>query len=222
MIPIKDSGSADSKKTVTISLIIINILVFLYMYSLPDAEFNQFIEKYAVIPYYIIHGKNLISLITSMFLHGGIMHIVGNMIFLYIFGDNIEHRLGSVKFLLFYLFSGIVGSIAQILISPFSTIPMLGASGAISGILGAYLVLFPNNRIKVLVSSYYGLRVATLPASTMLLYWIFYQFIYSLDSFTYMGQDVGGVAYLAHIGGFLFGVFIAKSFKDSILYYEDT
>jgi membrane associated rhomboid family serine protease len=153
------------------------------------------------------------NLVTSQFLHASFGHIIGNMLFLHVFGDNLEDFLGHFKFLLFYLFCGVVAGLAQTAIDPTSPIPIVGASGAIAGLMGAYLVLFPHSKIDVLIP--FGLYAsnATVSAPFMLLYWIGAQFFYGMGS---LGTFGGGVAYFAHIGGFIGGFLVAKILKKPV------
>jgi len=158
-----------------------------------------------------MHGQALQTLFTSMFLHGGIGHILGNMMFLNIFGDNLEDRLGHIKYLIFYLLCGLAASALQIIIDPGSQIPNLGASGAIAGLMGGYLVLFPTHKIDVLIPFFGFFNRSTVPAFTMLFYWIFFQF---LSGFGQLGTaESGGIAYFAHIGGFLAGIVMVIIFS---------
>lgn len=203
MIPIRDNNPSGSIPILTYTLILINILVFIIMLTMSEAHLKEFIYTYSIIPSQIVHGKNLHTLITSMFLHGSFGHILGNMIFLHIFGDNMEDKLGRLKFLMFYLFCGLIASLAQIAINPTSDIPNLGASGAIAGVMGGYLVLFPRAKIDVLFIWGFFITTYKVSAYFMLLYWIVYQFIFGMGSL--YATTSGGVAYFAHIGGFLAG-----------------
>ena len=216
MIPIRDHNPSGRTPFVSYFLIGINVLVFSLMFMLPKRVLEELIFTYALIPSLVTQGENLFTLISSMFLHGSLGHLLGNMIFLNIFGDNIEDRLGHFKFLLFYLFCGLSGSFLQSLTNPLSTVPNLGASGAIAGLLGSYLVLYPRHKIDVLIPYGFFTRVVALPAYTMLGYWILAQFIYGLGSLAVMEPDMGGVAFFAHIGGFGSGwlmtrIFVKKS-----------
>lgn len=210
MIPIRDHNPSGKTPIVTYFLIAINVLIFGYMFMLPENLLMEFINQYAVIPQLIISGKNLFSLITSMFLHGGWGHLIGNMLFLNIFGDNLEDTLGYFKYLLYYLICGLGASFLQILTSPYSTIPNLGASGAIAGVMGGYLILFPHHKVDVLFSFGYTLRKASVPAYFMLFYWFLAQLFYGVGSLAFMDEVMGGVAYFAHIGGFLTGLILIK------------
>jgi membrane associated rhomboid family serine protease len=171
------------------------------MFSLPQDQLTAFLNKYSLIPYYVIRGINLETLITSMFLHGGIGHILSNMLFLHIFGDNLEDWYGHIRYLLLYLFFGVIGAITHIVINPESLIPTLGASGAIAGLLGGYLVLYPLNKIDVLVPFFFIFKIS-IPAFFMLIYWIIFQFLQGYGS---LGVDSVDTAYFAHIGGFIAG-----------------
>ncbi|MBI4425962.1 MAG: rhomboid family intramembrane serine protease [Candidatus Kerfeldbacteria bacterium] len=208
MIPIRDHNPSGRTPYVTYSLIGLNVAVFVYMFFLGETGLRQFIEQYAMIPAKIIAGQSLLTMLTAMFLHGGLAHIIGNMLFLNIFGDNLEDRFGHVRYFGFYLLAGLAGSALQVAINPSSTIPNLGASGAIAGVMGGYLVLFPRERIDVLWTFGF-LGVSTVPASAMLFYWILFQFIAGAGSFASQG---GGVAYFAHIGGFAFGYLVTRLF----------
>lgn len=179
------------------------------MWGMSPSGLEEFVETWSVRPASIMSGMGLVTLLTSMFLHGGIAHVLGNMLFLHIFGDNLEDRLGHIGYLIYYLVSGVAGSVAQIWADPSSTIPMLGASGAIAGLMGGYLVLFPRHRIDVLIPWGFWFEELTLPAWTMLIYWIIFQVFGSLGS---LGVDGGGIAYMAHVGGFAAGVVLVKFF----------
>ncbi|MEX2577778.1 MAG: rhomboid family intramembrane serine protease [Verrucomicrobiales bacterium] len=164
-----------------------------------------------------------LTLLTSMFMHGGFAHIAGNMLYLWIFGDNVEHRFGHLRFLVFYLVAGLVGSAAQIAVDPDSVIPNLGASGAISGVMGAYIVLFPHNRVNAVV--FY--HVISVPAIFVIGMWALMQFVYGVGSIA-VTEQTGGVAYMAHVGGFVAGVAMGVICRltmneepDSILYPRD-
>ena len=186
MIPLRDHNPSGSTPFITYLLMAINILVFGYMFLLPENLLMGFIDQYAIIPGLIVKGQNLFSLISSMFLHGGIGHIIGNMLFLNIFGDNLEDRLGHIKYLLYYFVCGLGASALQILINPASAIPNLGASGAIAGIMGGYLVLFPRQRIDILFAFGWVLRRVTVPAYFMLFYWFIFQLFSGAGSLAFM------------------------------------
>ena len=201
MLPLRDSTPSNTFPLITVGLIIVNIAVFLYMLILPERALDSFIAQYALIP----REMSFRSIITSQFLHAGFLHIIGNMLFLHIFGDNLEDRLGHLKFLLFYLLCGIAAGLMQVFINPDSIIPVLGASGAIAGVMGGYLILFPHSRIDMLVFLGFFITTVRIPAALMLLYWAGLQLLYGTGS---IGTDSGGVAYFAHIGGFIAGLLI--------------
>jgi membrane associated rhomboid family serine protease len=209
---------------VTFALIAINIAVFLLLQEAGGD--NAFTYGFSTVPFEITHGVDLLrptqvtvggetglipqapgpdpiylTLLTSMFMHGGWLHLGGNMLFLWIFGDNVEHRAGAVTYLVFYLIAGLVASLAQVFIGPDSKIPSLGASGAISGVLGAYLVLFPRNRVTVFLFRF----LVVVPAIVAIGLWAVFQFINGIGSIA-VTEETGGVAYMAHIGGFLTGL----------------
>ena len=203
MFPLRDTQPSYTKPVVTVLLIVINLLVFIYELSQPNP--NRFIAHYGMIPDLFSFQK----LLTSMFLHGGWMHVLGNMWFLWIFGDNIEDVLGHGKFILFYLVCGIVAGLAQVLVDPTSRVPTVGASGAIAGVLGAYMVKFPHSRILSLVTIIIFFTTVEIPAWLMLIYWFAIQFFYGVGSigFSHVSQG-GGVAYMAHVGGFVAGALL--------------
>lgn len=203
---------------VTIGILVTNIAIFVF-FQLQDPAFTA---AYSTVPYEITKGVDLagptargevminhvagptpiyLTLFSGMFMHGGWMHLGGNMLYLWIFGDNVEHRFGSFKFLLFYLLSGLIATVVQIVLAPESIIPNLGASGAISGILGAYLVLFPRNKVNAVVL----FRIVSIPAIVVLGFWIAMQLWQGNAAMGSVGES-GGVAYGAHIGGFVAGV----------------
>jgi membrane associated rhomboid family serine protease len=218
MFPIGDQNDHSGIAFVTISLIGINVLAWLLELSQPSqGALQSFIEAWGVVPREYAVGRDLppaipypywSTLLTSMFLHGGWGHLGGNMLFLWIFGDNIEHRIGHLRFILFYLICGLAAGLAHIVFNSGSAIPTVGASGAISGVLGGYLILFPRNRVYVLT---WG-GVATVPAVVMLGLWILLQFVNEFGSVA-RTPETGGVAYLAHIGGFVAGMVLAPFFS---------
>jgi membrane associated rhomboid family serine protease len=228
MLPIGDQDEPGGLPVINIAIIAINVLVFVVL-QLPNDAFTM---GFSTIPKEITTGVDLVgplpitlpdgsvativeapgpnpiwlTLFTSMFMHGGWAHLGGNMLFLFIFGDNVERRLGSLLYLAFYLVCGVLASLAQVATNPESVIPSLGASGAISGVLAAYLVYFPQNRVRVLV----GFRFVTeVPALMMIGLWALIQFISGIGSIAVTDQTTGGVAYFAHIGGFVAGLVLA-------------
>jgi membrane associated rhomboid family serine protease len=219
MFPIGDDDSGRrSFPIVTLVLVAINVLVFLWQMSQGPQGFEQTVKAFGTVPFEISHGQDVgvpgpqpvyLTLLTSMFMHANWMHLIGNMVFLWIFGDNIEDHFGPVKFILFYLVCGFAASAAQIMMSPDSTIPGIGASGAIAGVLGAYLVMFPQARVRTL--SRYG--VTEVPAWMMLGFWIVTQVLAGMSQWG--GRELGGVAYAAHVGGFIAGVVLGKLFGSA-------
>lgn len=214
MFPLKDSKPSGIFPFWTILIILINVYVFFLEITSIDQQ--AFINRYALIPS-LINLNNISSLfpfISSQFLHAGFLHIISNMLFLWVFGDNVEERFGPIFFPLIYLLSGITGGLTQFILSPSSQIPMLGASGAVAGILGAYLVFFPRHKVKTLIPIFGFLTFIEIPATVMLIYWIITQIFAGTFSVISTSINSGGVAYFAHIGGFATGYFIAKLFKS--------
>ncbi len=218
MFPIGDEERpGQGLAVVTLGLIVINVLAFLFELSL-GAGLEGFIQTYGAVPREILTGQDVpppgptplwIQLLTSMFLHGGWLHIISNMAYLYVFGDDIEEAFGPMLYLLFYLGTGIVASLTHIFFSgPENTIPSVGASGAIAGVLGAYLVFFPRRRVHVLIPSYY-FATARVSALTMLGFWFLLQFLTGITALTQETAQTGGVAVWAHIGGFVAGAAVA-------------
>jgi len=205
MFPIRDHNPSDRTPFVTWALIAINIVVFLSYFpalSGSEARLMGFFDQWALVPSEVLRGVEGHTIVTSMFLHGGWMHLIGNMLFLYIFGDNLEDLMGHVTFLLFYLASGVAAAAGQVLADPGSSVPMVGASGAIAGVMGGYLLLFPRARIDVLVIIIFLIKIFTIPAWLMLGLWFALQLVNGLA----MDVAGGGVAYWAHAGGFVAGV----------------
>ncbi len=202
MFPFRDHNPSGRTPFVTWALVAINIAVFLAYWTSIDSEraLFRFFTEWGTVPYLIIRGENWDGLVTSMFLHGGWMHLAGNMLFLWVFGDNIEDELGHVRFLGFYLLAGLAAAALQIAAEPSSRIPMVGASGAIAGVLGGYLLLFPKARIDVLIIFVVFFRVVPIPAWIVLGAWFAIQLI---DGFGAAGSDV---AHWAHVGGFIAGL----------------
>jgi len=203
------------RPVVNYALIALNVLVFLYQLVLPEPELFNFIVRWGAIPEQISQGQNLYGLVTSQFLHGGWLHIIGNMLFLWVFGDNVEDTMGHVRYLLFYLLTGIAAALAQVLVEPGSGIPLVGASGAISGVLGAYILLFPRGRIRTLVLLGFFVTVVLIPAWVQIGLWVLLQFLNGFASLGVRTEETGGgVAYFAHIGGFVAGALLVWVFKD--------
>jgi membrane associated rhomboid family serine protease len=223
LIPIKDINPSRTTPVVTILIIITCTLVFLYELFLPLNWREVFIQMFAVIPYEISTGQDIPppdpltpygNLLSYQYLHGSFMHILGNMLFLWVFGDNVEDRFGKVKFLIFYTLCGVAAALFQVLVYPESKIPLIGASGAISGVLGAYAVLFPRAQIITLVFVFFFVDLVVLPAFLWIGVWFAIQFLSALFSVNHLGM--GGVAWFAHLGGFVTGVLLTKMiFWDS-------
>jgi len=216
VFPLKDDNPSESAPVVTVALIVLNALFFVYQISLEaggadGARAGQaFIEEFGLVPCRLTGacrvGPELpapvLTIFTSMFMHGGLFHIGGNMLYLWIFGNNVEDTLGHARYLLFNLLSGIAAALAQTAIGPSSVVPMVGASGAVSGVLGAYLVLFPRAHVTTLIILGFFFRLVQIPAMVVLGFWIVLQVLNGLGSF----GSSGGVAFFAHIGGFLAGI----------------
>ena len=204
MFPISDVIPSRTVPFVTVGLIIANALVFLYMITLPDAMLERFVATYAVVP----ASFSVPTLFTSQFLHAGWMHIIGNMLYLWIFGDNVEDRLGHFRYLLFYLGAGALAAILQVLFNPFSAVPMLGASGAIAGVMGAYFVLYPQSRVLTAVFIIIFFDVIEIPAVFFLGIWFLMQLLSGVGSLGVTNAASGGTAFWAHVGGFVAGVIV--------------
>ena len=228
MLPIKDDIPTQRKPVITIALIVVNCLVFFYENMLGRGGFALFTQKWGLIPVEFTTGVELTphiatssfaNLFTSMFMHGGFIHLGGNMLYLWIFGNNIEDRLGKVKFILFYFASGIVAALTFIVTDIHGEVPMVGASGAIAGILGAYIVIYPYARVQTVIFVLYFIRIARIPALFLLGFWFVLQVFSGLPALGTSGG--GGTAWFAHIGGFIFGVVVFKLFvkKPPRVYY---
>jgi rhomboid family protein len=202
VIPLRDYNPTRRPSLLTWGLILINFGVYFYLAQNPVMDENA-IAQYAVVPADIAAGRHLGTLITSMFLHANLLHVAGNMLFLWIFGNNVEDRLGEIKFLIVYFTAGLAGSLLQAIITPTSTVPMLGASGAISGLLAAYVLYFPRARVLTFIVPFFFF---TLPAYLFIGYWIAFQ---ALNAFLNIGVAGGGVAFFAHVGGFGAGLILA-------------
>jgi membrane associated rhomboid family serine protease len=206
MFPLRDTQPSYSRPFVTTVIIAINVMVYLYSVSLDDYSRNYFIGHYGLIPARL-HPS---AFMTSMFLHGGLMHIIGNMWFLWIFGDNIEDILGHTKYLAFYLLCGLAAALAQVLFNVDSRVPMVGASGAIAGVMGAYMVKFPHSRIVTFVFVFFFITTVEVPAVIMLLYWFVIQLFSGVGTIGYSHLSQGGTAWFAHIGGFVAGIILVN------------
>jgi membrane associated rhomboid family serine protease len=206
MIPLRDTQPSHSPPIVTATIIAINVLVFLYQVSLDSYTGNHFITVYGLIP----DRLDTPDLITSMFLHGGWLHLIGNMWFLWIYGDNVEDVLGHGKFALFYLLCGLGAALVHVMFNPYSRIPTVGASGAIAGVMGAYLIKFPHSHILTLVPIFVFFTTVELPAVIILAYWFILQIFSGIGSIGFSNVSRGGVAWWAHAGGFVAGMVLIK------------
>jgi membrane associated rhomboid family serine protease len=204
MFPVSDVIPSRTTPFVTIALIVVNVVVFLYQVTLSPVELNAFMASYAVVPAWFWWP----GLVTSQFLHGGWMHIIWNMVYLWIFGDNVEDRLGHVRYLVFYLFAGAAAGLLQVLFNPFSGIPMVGASGAIAGVMGAYFVLYPQSRVLTAIFVFIFFDLVEIPAVFFLGLWFLMQLLSGVGSLGASNAAGGGTAFWAHIGGFVVGVLI--------------
>jgi membrane associated rhomboid family serine protease len=218
LLPLKDDNPTSSFPFVTIAIILANGLIFSHQIRLDFAESQRFIFQWGAIPYQITHGEVLhvapgiplpLTLFSSMFLHGGFLHLFGNMLYLWIFGNNIEDTLGHFRFFLFYLVCGLFAAAVQIFSAPDLTVPMIGASGAIAGILGAYLLLFPGARVLTLIFIIIFIKLIRIPAIIILGFWFFIQLLG-------VGTATSNIAFFAHIGGFLAGLILVKLFQPRL------
>ena len=215
MFPIGDENRGQRLTPfVNYGLIALNFVVFFYELALSDPELTKFIYRWGTIPAEVSEGHDLVTLVTSQFLHAGWLHILGNMLFLWVFGDNVEDTMGHVGYLIFYLLCGIAAALAQVFINSGSQTPLVGASGAISGVLAAYLVLFPRGNIRTLILLGWIPLIFLLPAWVLIGYWIVLQFINGFLSLGVKTEEGSGVAYFAHIGGFAAGLLLVKLFKN--------
>jgi membrane associated rhomboid family serine protease len=206
MIPLRDSQPSRTAPVVTIALIALNVFIFLHEWSLDDFSRNYFMHRYALIP----ARFEASDLLTSMFLHGGWLHLIGNMWFLWIFGDNVEDILGRGKYLLFYLACGVAAALVHVAFHPDSRIPTVGASGAIAGVMGAYMLKFPHSRIVTLLPIFIFFTTVEIPAWIMLVYWFTIQVFSGVGDLAASTARGGGIAWFAHAGGFLAGMLLVK------------
>lgn len=205
MFPIRDHNPSDRTPVVTYALLIANAAIWLWSVTAitGDSALNWFYYSYALIPARLAGGEGYTGLLTSMFLHAGVLHLAGNMLFLFIFGDNLEDRMGHLPFAAFYIACGIAAGLAQVLIDPTSAVPTVGASGAIAGVMGGYLLLFPRARVDIILILIVFFKIFPVPAWIMLGIW------FAMQAFGGLGpQGDGGVAYWAHIGGFVAGLIL--------------
>jgi membrane associated rhomboid family serine protease len=210
MIPLRSSERVYSRTVVTGTLIAVNVVIFLYQNTLSTYRLNQFVETWGIVP----DDLHLISLFTSMFLHGGWLHLLGNMLFLWVFGRNLEDLIGGTRFLIFYLLCGLVSAVVQVIANAHSPVPTIGASGAIAGVMGAYLIKFPRSQIDTLVLLIVFFTRLTIPAPFYLLFWFGLQFLNGFESIGDRSYTGGGIAYFAHIGGFVAGMLLIRLFPS--------
>jgi membrane associated rhomboid family serine protease len=212
MIPLKDDIPTRTFPIITVAIVLVNIIIFVWSRTLSNGSELDFVYKYALVPRELLVSfssrpdllpYNVLTIFSSMFLHGGVLHVGGNMLYLWIFGNNVEDALGHTRFVVFYLVAGVVAALVQFSYDPGASVPMIGASGAVSGILGAYLLLFPTARVKTLIFILFFITTVEIPAILLLTVWFLVQILFS------HGQ---GVAWFAHIGGFIFGLLTIKIF----------
>jgi membrane associated rhomboid family serine protease len=226
MLPIRDDQPRYSTPFVTRFLIVLNLAIFLLEWALDPESLKVLVHQFGVVPYHLaafLGGSSRYSLLavvlpffTSMFLHGSWMHVIGNMWFLYIFGDNVEDYLGHFKYLVFYLLTGLIAMVTQVAVNLHSTVPTLGASGAIAGVLGAYFILYPRARVL----TWFFVFVIWVPAWIILGYWFVLNFLSgTATALAVRGQNMGGVAFWAHVGGFVSGALLVKAFGERRLRY---
>jgi len=224
MIPFKDDNPTSTFPFITIAFIVLNIFIF-FLQLTSSADPRDLVYFYGAIPHFLLTSSTtqpinpMGTVFTSMFMHGGLLHLGTNMLFLWIFGNNIEDQLGHFKFIIFYLLCGVIAAYSHALSGPSSMVPMIGASGAVSGVLGAYLLLFPKARVHTLIYLGFYIQVLRLPAVIVIGFWIVIQFINGLISKG--AANHGGVAWFAHIGGFIAGMILIRLFisrKRKIFY----
>lgn len=205
------------KPLLSYTFIALNVAIFILQFSMDPQAASDFVYQFGATPQKIVNGQDWITLFTSMFMHGGWMHLIGNMMFLWVFADNIEAVIGNVNFFAFYILGGLAASLAHIAFNPMSPIPAVGASGAISAVLGAYLIVFPHSKIKTLVLYFF----VSIPALVFLGIWIVQQLISGFGALGAASAQTGGVAWWAHIGGFAFGVvagfLIKRSYRGYVI-----
>ena len=212
MIPLGDASREPERFPVmTTAIIVVNVIVFIM--ELAGGE--PFVLRWSEVPATIVAGHRWITLLTMMFMHSGWLHILGNMVFLWAFGPEIEDSMGPVRYLAFYLLSGLAASLAQIAIAPHSTVPNLGASGAIAGVMGAFLITYPGDQIRTLLVFFWWVRVTFIPAALLIGFWFLMQLFDQVGAVASSAGSAGGVAYAAHVGGFIFGTVTGRLFEGS-------
>jgi len=211
MIPLSDaSRRPDRFSAMTTMIIVLNVFVFV----LEVMGGDDFVKQWSVIPADIVAGRHWITILTAMFMHGGLLHILGNMVFLWAFGPEVEDAMGGLRYLTFYLLSGVVASLAQILAMPGSTVPNLGASGAIAGVMGAFLITYPGDQIRTVILLGIFTRITLVPAALLIGLWFLIQLFNGVGAVAEV--QTGGVAYAAHVGGFIFGALTGRFFERSL------
>jgi len=214
MIPIRDENPTRKTPVITYLLILVNVIVFIFQ-TLFGSQSSTMAYEFALVPNRFLNNPslgNVLNIFSSMFMHAGLAHIGGNMLYLWIFGDNVEDAMGKGRYFIFYIMGGITASLTHILTNPDSQIPTVGASGAIAAVLGAYLILYPRQRVVTIIPLGFFMRITMLPASLVLGMWFVLQFFQGV--MTLGGPDMGGVAFWAHIGGFVSGVILANLFEQ--------
>jgi membrane associated rhomboid family serine protease len=210
MIPLRSTERTYSKATIVTSLIVLNILIFLYQATMDQYTLEPFVERWGIVPDAI--SQHLYTLITSMFLHGGWLHVLGNMLYLWVFGRGVEDLIGSGPFLAFYMVCGLAAGILQVITNPYSHLPTIGASGAIAGVMGAYVIKFPRARIVTLIPIFVFITTAEIPAWIMLVWWFVIQLFNGFGSLATANYSGGGTAWFAHVGGFVAGMLLIRAF----------
>ena len=206
MIPLRHTQPSYSTPVITGILIVLNVALFLFEVSLDEFSRNEFIATFGIVP----SRFQFLTLFTSMFLHGGWMHLIGNMWFLWIYGDNVEDILGKGKYILFYLACGVAAGLVHVMLNPGSRVPTIGASGAIAGVMGAYMAKFPHSRILTLVPIFIFIQLIEIPAVFILAYWFILQVFSGVGEIGHSNVSQGGVAWFAHIGGFVAGYLLVR------------
>ncbi len=218
MIPLRDRNPTRTRPVLTWLLIAVNVAMFMHQASLDDAGFELFVRRYGLVPAWLTSGEysgSYVTPFTSMFMHGGWLHLISNMWSLYIFGDNVEDALGRLRYFMFYMLSGMGAALAQVAIDPDSMVPMVGASGAIAGVLGAYMRLFPHARVVTLIPILFFFLLREIPAVLFIVFWFALQVFMGLGSLAPVqaGGSEGGVAFFAHIGGFIAGLMLVNKLR---------
>jgi membrane associated rhomboid family serine protease len=208
MIPLRSTERVYTRAVITGSLIALNTIIFLYQMTMNQDALNRFVYQWGIVP----DQLHMVTLLTSMFLHGGWLHLIGNMLFLWVFGRNVEDLIGGGRFLGLYLLCGLAAAVVQVIANPYSRVPTIGASGAIAGVMGAYLIKFPRARIITLVTVFFFITTLEIPAVFLLLFWFAMQFLSGVGSLGASDYTGGGVAWFAHIGGFVSGMLLIRLF----------